>query len=65
MLQNLSEEIRECVRLAEECKRSSKTALTPSAIKACLDLEQRLNIARRLRKGCRGSRVLSGKDYGR
>ena len=37
MLQNLSEEICECVRLAEECKRSSKTALTPSPIKACLD----------------------------
>ena len=66
MLQNLSEEIRERVRLAEECKRSSKTALTPSPIKACLDLEQRwLNIARRLQKACRGSRVLSGKDNGR
>jgi hypothetical protein len=33
MLQNLSEEIRECLLRAEECKRLSKTALTLSAIK--------------------------------
>ena len=66
MLQNLSEEIRECLCLAEECKRSSKNALTPSAIKDCLDMEQRwLNIARRLQKACRGSHVLSGKDNDR
>jgi hypothetical protein len=30
MLQNLSEEIRECLSCAEECKRLSKTALTGS-----------------------------------
>jgi hypothetical protein len=41
MLQNLSEEIRECLGRAEECKRLSKTALTPSAIKDYLDMEQR------------------------
>jgi hypothetical protein len=47
MLQNLSEEIRECLRLAEECKRLSKTALTACAIKDYLDMEQRwLNLAR-------------------
>jgi hypothetical protein len=47
MPQNLSEEIRECFRLAEECKRLSKTALTPSAIKDYLEMEQRwLNRAR-------------------
>jgi 3-dehydroquinate dehydratase len=47
MLQNLSEEIRECLRHAEECKRLSKIALTPSAIKDYLDMEQRwLNLAR-------------------
>jgi len=47
MLQTLSEEIRECLRLAEECKRLSKTAMTPSAIKDYLDMEQRwLNLAR-------------------
>jgi hypothetical protein len=47
MLQKLSEEIRECLRRAEECKRLSKTALTPSAIKDYLDMEQRwLNLAR-------------------
>jgi hypothetical protein len=33
ILQNLSEEIRECFRRAEECKRLSKTALTALAIK--------------------------------
>ena len=41
MLQNLSEEIRECLRRAEECKRLSRTALTPPAIQDYLDLEQR------------------------
>jgi hypothetical protein len=41
MLQNLSEEFRECLRLAEECKQLSKTALTPSAIKSYLDMERR------------------------
>jgi len=47
MLQNLSEQIRECLRRAEECKRLAKAALTPSAIKDYLDMEQRwLNLAR-------------------
>jgi hypothetical protein len=47
MLQNLSEEIRECLLRAEECKRKSKTALCASAIKDYLDMEQRwLNLAR-------------------
>jgi hypothetical protein len=47
MLQNLSEEIRECLRRAEECQRLSKTSLTPSAIKDYLDMEQRwLKLAR-------------------
>ena len=41
MLQNLSEEIRECIRRAEECKRLSKTALTPSAIKDYFQMERR------------------------
>jgi hypothetical protein len=41
MLQNLSEEIRECLLRAEECKRKSKTALCASAIKDYLDMEQR------------------------
>ena len=41
MLQNLSEEIRECLRRAEECKRLSKTALTASAISDYLEMEQR------------------------
>ena len=46
MLQNLSEETRECLRRAEECKRLSKTALTGSGIKDYLDMEQRwLNLA--------------------
>jgi len=49
MLQNLSEEIRECLRRAEECKRLSKTALTPSAIKDYLQMERRwLALARSL-----------------
>jgi hypothetical protein len=47
MLQNLSEQIRECLRRAEECKRLSKTALSTSAIKDYLDMEQRwLNLFR-------------------
>ena len=47
MLQNLSEEIRECLRRADECKRLSKTALTPFAIKDYLEMEQRwLTLAR-------------------
>jgi hypothetical protein len=41
MLQNLSEEIRECLRRAEECRRLSKTALSTSAIQDYLDMEQR------------------------
>jgi len=41
MLQNLSEEIRECLRHAEHCKQLSKTALTPPAIKGYLEMEQR------------------------
>jgi hypothetical protein len=47
MLQNLSEEIRECLRRAEECKRLSKTAMIADAIKNYLDMEQRwLKLAR-------------------
>jgi hypothetical protein len=41
MLQNLSEEIRECLRHAEECKRLSKTALTAFATSDYLEMEQR------------------------
>jgi hypothetical protein len=41
MLQNLSEEIRECLRHAERCKQLSKTALTASVIKEYLEMEQR------------------------
>ena len=41
MLQNLSEEIRDCLGRAEECKRLSKTAVTASAIQDYLDMEQR------------------------
>jgi hypothetical protein len=41
MLQNLSEEIRECLRHAERCKQLSKTALTACAIKEYLEMEQR------------------------
>ena len=40
MFENLSEEIRECRRHAEECKRKSKTALTPSAIQFYLEMEK-------------------------
>ena len=47
MLQNLSREIRDCLLRAEECRRLSKTALTQSAIKDYLEMEQRwLNLAR-------------------
>jgi hypothetical protein len=47
MLQNVSEEIRECLRRAEECKRLSKTALSASGIQDYLEMEQRwLNLAR-------------------
>jgi hypothetical protein len=41
MLQNLSQEIRECFRRAEECKRLTKTALTARAINDYLEMEQR------------------------
>jgi len=41
MLQNHSEEIRECLRRAEECKRLSKTALSTSAIEEYLEMEHR------------------------
>ena len=47
MLQNLSEEIRECLLHAEECKRRAKTALSADAIKDYLEMEERwLNLAR-------------------
>jgi len=47
MLQNLSEEIRECLCRAEECKRLSKAALSPSAIEDYLNMEHRwLTLAR-------------------
>ena len=46
-MQNLSEEIRECLRHAEQCKRRAKTALSADAIKDYLDMEQRwLSLAR-------------------
>jgi hypothetical protein len=41
MLQNLSEQIRECLRRTEECRRLSKTALSASGIQDYLDMEQR------------------------
>jgi hypothetical protein len=34
MLQNLSQEIRECLRRVEECTRLAKTAVTAGAINA-------------------------------
>ena len=47
VLQNLSKEIRDCLRRAEECKRLSKTALSASAIQDYLDMEHRwLDLAR-------------------
>ena len=46
-MQNLSEEIRECLRHAEQCKRRAKTAPSADAIKDYLDMEQRwLSLAR-------------------
>jgi hypothetical protein len=54
MLQNLSEEIRECLRHAEHCKQLSKTALTPPAIKGYL-AGWLWPAAMNLQKGCRGS----------
>ena len=41
MLQNLSEEIRECLRRAGECKRKSKIAVSQSAIQDYLEMEGR------------------------
>ena len=41
MLQNLSQEIRDCLRHAEECKRLSRTALSQDAIREYLQMEQR------------------------
>ena len=41
MLQTLSEEIRECLRNAEECKENSRTALSASAIHEYLEMEGR------------------------
>jgi len=47
MLQNLSEEIRDCLRRAEECNRLAQTARTASAIRDYLAMEQRwLSLAR-------------------
>ena len=47
MLDKLSEEIRECLRHAEECRRRAKTALYTSAIQDYLEMEQRwLSLAR-------------------
>ncbi|HMF25553.1 MAG TPA: hypothetical protein VKG24_25975 [Pseudolabrys sp.] len=53
MLQNLSKEISECLRLAEEYKRLSKTALTASAIKDYLEMEQRWLILAHRSAACR------------
>jgi hypothetical protein len=41
MLQNLSQEIRECLRRAEESTRLAKTAVTAGAINDHLEMEQR------------------------
>ena len=47
MLQNLSEEIRECLRRAEQCKQLSKTVLSASAVEDYLNMEHRwLTLAR-------------------
>jgi hypothetical protein len=47
MLQNLSREIRECFRRAEECKRLASAALTDVAKADFLDMERRwLSLAR-------------------
>src|SRR5262249_24872903 len=40
MLHKLSEEIREYVRHAEECRRRAETALNPAAIRNYLEMEQ-------------------------
>jgi hypothetical protein len=41
MLQNLSKEIRECYRRAEQCKRLAGAAMTPEAKADFLDMECR------------------------
>ena len=41
MLQNLSKEIRECLRRAEECRRLANAALTESAKADYLAMERR------------------------
>ena len=47
MLQNLSEQIRECLRRAEECKRLAENALTETGKADYLDMERRwLSLAR-------------------
>ena len=47
MLQNLSEEIRDCLLRAEECNRLAQTARTASAIRDYFAMEQRwLSLAR-------------------
>ena len=47
MLQNLSEDIRECYRRAEDCKRLAEGALTETGKADYLDMERRwLSLAR-------------------
>ena len=47
MLQNLSHEIRECLRRAEECKRLAEAAKTETGRADYLDMERRwLSLAR-------------------
>jgi uncharacterized protein Yka (UPF0111/DUF47 family) len=41
MLKNLSEEIRECLRHAEDCARKAAAQIDPNLKKDFLDLEQR------------------------
>jgi len=41
MLQNLSEEIRECYHRAEQCRRLAQTALTESVRTDYLEMERR------------------------
>jgi hypothetical protein len=41
MLQNLSKDIRECYRRAEECRRSAETAMSELAKFDYLEMEQR------------------------
>jgi hypothetical protein len=58
MLQNLSEEIRECLRRAEECRQLAEAALVESTKTDYFEMEQRwLNLARTMnfQKDCRGS----------